>query len=141
MAQLLVAFVASVFAVLGAAHGLLTLRDLTRPRTFTPTDESVRFAMQSAKLALNPRANLWRARLGFNLSHSLGLVVFGAGLFAVAVWHFDAFASSRVLQGVTLAVSATYFTLSLKFWFWGPAVGSGVSLSCFLVALAILKVG
>ena len=85
-----------------------------------------------------PRANLWRAWLGFNLSHSLGLVVFGAGLFAVAVWHFDAFTSSRLLQGISLGVAATYLILSLKFWFWGPAVGSGVSLSCFLLALALL---
>ncbi len=138
MAQVLVVLGASVFAVLGAAHGLLTLRDLAHPRAFTPTDESVRFAMQGAKLALNPRANLWKAWLGFNLSHSLGLLVFGAGLLAVAVWHFDAFASSRVLQGVSLAVAATYLTLSLRFWFWGPAVGSGVSLTCFLVAIAIL---
>ena len=138
MAQVLVVLGASVFAVLGAAHGLLTLRDLTRPVAFTPADETVRFAMQGAKLALNPRANLWKAWLGFNLSHSLGLLVLGAGLLAVAVWHFDAFAGSRVLQGVSLAIAATYLTLSLRFWFWGPAVGSGVGLTCLLVAIAVL---
>ena len=138
MAQILVVLGASVFTVLGAAHGLLTLRDLAQPRAFTPTDESVRFAMQAAKLALNPRLNVWKAWLGFNLSHSLGLLVFGGGLLAVAVWHFDAFASSRVLQGVSLGVAATYLTLSLRFWFWGPALGSGVSVTCFLVAIAIL---
>ena len=79
MSQVLLAVGGGIFLILGSLHGLLTLRDLANPRAFTPTDARVREAMQGARLSLNPRANLWEAWLGFNLSHSLGLVVFGGG--------------------------------------------------------------
>lgn len=69
----------AIFVVLGGLHGVLTLCDVSNPRAFTPTDAAVRYAMEGARLALNPRANLWQAWLGFNLSHSVGVILFGGG--------------------------------------------------------------
>jgi hypothetical protein len=136
MSQVLLAVGGGIFLILGSLHGLLTLRDLAKPRAFTPTDGRVREAMQDARLSLNPRANVWKAWLGFNLSHSLGLVVFGGGIVAVAVLHFELFSSSGIVQVAAVSVAAAYLALSLAFWFWGPAVGSAVSLLCFLGAIA-----
>jgi hypothetical protein len=135
MAQILLSVGASIFLVLGTLHGLLLLRDLVRPRAFTPTDESVRLAMQRASIALSPRANLWQAWLGFNLSHSLGAVLFGGGLLCLAWAHFAVFTQSIALQCVSVVVAAIYLVLSIRFWFWGPALGSGVALACILGAL------
>jgi hypothetical protein len=80
---------------------------------------------------VNPRANLWKAWLGINLSHSLGVVVFGGGIVAVAVLHFEIFPSSAIVQVAAVSVAAAYLALSLAFWFWGPIPGSTVSLLCF----------
>jgi len=77
MAQILLAIGGSIFLVLATLHGVLALRDVANPRAFTPTDDAVRVAMQGTRLAFNPRANLWQAWLGFNLSHSLGVALFG----------------------------------------------------------------
>ena len=85
----------------------------------------------------NPRANLWQAWLGFNLSHSLGIVLFGGGLLLLDWLHFPVFAASHLLQGVAVVVAATYLVLSLRFWFWGPALGSGLSLLCILAAVVL----
>jgi hypothetical protein len=137
MAQVLLAMGGAIFLVLGTLHGVLTLRDVATPRAFTPTDEAVRAAMQSARLAFNPRINLWQAWLGFNLSHSLGVVVFGGGLLFLAWRHFPVFAASHLLQGVAVVVAAVYLVLSFRFWFWGPAVGSGLSLLCILGAAVL----
>jgi hypothetical protein len=137
MAQILLAIGGTIFLALGVLHGTLTLRDVAQPRAFTPTDEAVRMAMQGARLALNPRANLWQAWLGFNLSHSLGLVVFGGGLLLLAWLRFPVFAASHLLQGVAVVVATIYLVLSLRFWFWGPALGSGLSLLCILAAVAL----
>ena len=132
MARTLLLMGAAIFLILGMGHGLLTLRDLVRPRAFTPTDDAVREAMQEAKLALSPRVNLWQAWLGFNLSHSLGAVLFGGGLFALGWWNFASFSESAGLQSVAVLVAAVYVVLSLRFWFWGPALGTGAALLLFL---------
>jgi hypothetical protein len=74
MAQLLISIAASIFLLMGAGHGALTLRDLKHPRAFTPQDPALRQAMQQSSIAFHPTINLWKAWLGFNLTHSLGLV-------------------------------------------------------------------
>jgi hypothetical protein len=135
MAQFLLAIGGTIFLVLGTVHGVLTLRDISQPRAFTPTDDALRIAMQGARLALNPRINLWQAWLGFNLSHSLGLVLFGGGLLLLAWRHFPAFAASPLVGAAAAIVAGTYLVLALRFWFWGPALGCGLSLLCILAAV------
>lgn len=137
MARVLLSIGGTIFLAIGTLHGLLALRDLATPRAFTPTDDSVRTAMQGARLAFNPRVNLWQAWLGFNLSHSLGVVLFGGALLLLAWLRFPVFAASHLLQGVSVVVAATYLVLSLRFWFWGPALGSGLSLLCILAAVVL----
>ena len=77
IAQILVVLGASILLILGVLHGVLTLQDLRDSRTFTPSDPALRSAMQESSIAVDPHTNLWKAWLGFNLSHSLGLVMFG----------------------------------------------------------------
>ena len=138
MAQVLLFTGALIFFVFGANHGILTLRDLSLPRTFTPTDESVRHAMQESRLALNPHTNVWDTWLGLHLSHSLGLVLFGGGLITIAWLHFPVFAQSPLMQVTALVVAAAYLILSVRFWFRVPAIGAGIGLACFLVSAFLL---
>ena len=137
MDQTLLIIGSSIYIALGLGHGVLTLLDLRAPRYFTPRDDEIRKLMQGVSIRLNRHVDLWKAWLGFNLSHSSGLVLFGAAVFAFAVMARDAYFSSVPLQVTTLAVSLMYVTLSLKFWFWGPAVGSSTATvlfgtACFL---------
>ena len=134
MAQILLTVAGAIFVVLGGLHGVLTLRDVSHPRAFTPTDAAVRHAMEGARLALNPRANIWQSWLGFNLSHSLGTVLFGGGLLFLAWHHLAVFNDNHLVQAVALVVTAAYFVISYRFWFWGPALGSGVAFVCVLGA-------
>ncbi len=138
MPEVLLAIGGGIFLVLGSLHGVLTLRDLSHPRAFTPTDSAVREAMQGARLALNPRANLWKAWLGFNLSHSLGVALFGGVVLVIAVFHIGFFTDNPIVQVAFVVIAAAYLVLSMFFWFWGPAVGSALSLLCFLGAIAML---
>lgn len=137
MAQILLTIGGTILLVLGTLHGVLTLRDVAKPRAFTPTDDAVRIAMQGARLRFSPRANLWQAWLGFNLSHSLGVALFGGAFLFLARFHFPIFAASPLLQGAAVVGAAAYLILSLRFWFWGPALGSGLSLACILAAVVL----
>ena len=134
MGQIFLAAGGLVILVMGTLHGVLTLRDVVTPRSFTPTDDAVRLAMQGARVAFDRRLNLWKAWLGFNLSHSLGVVLFG-GCLLFASAHFAAFATSYFLQAVCIGFAAAYFVVSLRFWFRGPVIGSGFSLICILAAV------
>jgi len=130
---------ALIFCILGAYHGVLTLRDLSAPRAFTPTDENVRRAMQESRLALSQSINLWDAWLGFNLSHSLGLLLFGGGLITIACLHFPIFVRNPSIQVAAVVVAAVYFVLSARFWFWVPAFATGICLAYFLAAFLMLR--
>jgi len=137
MIHLLIVIGAVPFLLFGAGHGALTLRDLKRPRAFTPTDPALREAMQQSSLRFHRDWNLWRAWLGFNLTHSLGLIVFGAAFLHVGIFEPHLFASSLLIQAVAVAVSAAYLVVSLQFFFSRPVIGSAIGLACFLAAAGL----
>ncbi len=127
----------SIFVLLGCAHGILTLRDLSRPRSFTPTEPSVRDAMASAPLALAPQTTVWRSWLGFNLSHSLGLLVFGA-VFAALAWRdFTWLQASLVFRLMPPVVALLYAVLAIRFWFWVPALAAAIGFASLLTAALV----
>src|SRR5262245_42042252 len=98
LAQILFVIAAAIFCFLGVTHVVLTIRDMYDPRSLTPTDDTVRQAMIGARLRLAPVTTIWRSWVGFNLSHSLGLLVY-AGIFGgLALSDFRLVASSIVLQ-------------------------------------------
>jgi len=73
----------SVFGVLGGLHAIYTLLDLRNPRRLVPADPSVAQAMANSALRLSGGGtDMWRAWIGFNFSHSLGLLLFAA----LAIW-------------------------------------------------------
>ena len=137
MVQLLIIVGSSIFVLLGIIHAVLTFQDIGNPRNFTPPDAELRAAMQQSAIAFHPKVNLWQAWLGFNFSHSLGLVMFGGAFLYVGIFHPLLFSQSRLLQGCSILVSAVYLVLSLKFWFSKPAIGIGISLVCFILAAVL----
>jgi hypothetical protein len=125
---------AALFGLLGVAHGVLTLRDARVPRAFTPTDDNLRRAMVEAPLRLAPQTTMWKAWRGFNLSHSLGLVIFGTFLGGLALRDFAMVAGNTWLRSSAVVVGLIYLVLALRFWFWVPAVVSAVGTLCFVVS-------
>jgi len=66
----------SVFSVLGVLHATYTLLDIRYPRRLVPVDPSVTQAMANSALRLSRgRTDMWRAWIGFNFSHSLGVLL------------------------------------------------------------------
>lgn len=137
MFQLFVIAGAGIFSLLGLIHAIYTFQDLSRPRHFTPRDAGLRAAMQQAAVALHPKINLWKAWLGFHFSHSLGLLMFGGAFLYVGIFHPEFFSQSLFVQGCSILVSAIYLALSLKFWFSKPAIYTGISMGCFILATVL----
>jgi hypothetical protein len=75
MSAILLILGGSVFGVLGGLHAIYTLLDLRNPRRLVPVDPSLIHAMANSALRLSHGGtDMWRAWIGFNFSHSLGVL-------------------------------------------------------------------
>jgi hypothetical protein len=135
-----------LFILGGALHAGLTLfDDLRRPTYFSPTRDEVREAMDGSALRFRglfaggdaERPTMWKAWLGFNTSHGLGMTVFGVLCLLLAIDNFDFVRETDWLIPLALAVSAAYLGLALRFWFYGPTLLFSITSICFAVALAL----
>jgi hypothetical protein len=122
----------AVFGVLGGLHAIYTLLDLRNPRRLVPADPSVAQAMAHSTLRLSRGAtDMWRAWVGFNFSHSLGLILFAA----LAIW-----AGARIktvptaIMPALILVGGVYLVLALLYWFRAPVTGVAIGTGCFITA-------
>src|SRR5215469_2807097 len=129
MTAILLILGGAVFGVLGGLHAVYTLLDLRNPRRLVPVDPSVADAMANSALRLSRGGtDMWRAWIGFNFSHSLGLLLL-AGL---AVW-----AGARIntlpvgIMPVLTLIGCVYLVLALRYWFRIPAIGAAIGTACF----------
>jgi hypothetical protein len=123
-----------IFVVLGLLHALYTFLDIRRPRRLVPDDPAVSAAMARSRVRLaRGGTTMWRAWVGFNFSHSLGAVLFGAlCIFAAAV------TGTVAVPGWTLllffAIGLIYLAIGVLYWFRIPIAGIAVATGCLLVA-------
>lgn len=126
-----------LFALLGLLHAVYTYLDIRRPRRLVPRDPAVSLAMASSPLRISgTETTMWKAWVGFNFSHSLGAIVFGALCCCVA-----AVLSSRAVPAWGLfllaLIALSYFGLSMLYWFRIPSIGTGIG-AALIVAAAVL---
>lgn len=121
-----------VFGVLGALHAIYTLLDLRNPRRLVPADPSVAQAMANSAVRLSGGGtDMWRAWIGFNFTHSIGVLLFAA----LAVW-----AGARInrlpagiMPALTL-IGCVYLVVALRYFFRSPAIGIAIGTGCFAAA-------
>jgi hypothetical protein len=130
---ILLIFGGTVFGALGALHVIYTVLDLRKPQRLVPVDPSVAQAMANSALRLSGgRTDMWRAWIGFNFSHGVGLLMLGA--FAIwAGYRFTTLPVNIIMPILTL-VGCIYLTLALLYWFRIPAIGVAIATGCFAVA-------
>lgn len=127
-AQLLVAASATIVGTLGALHLLYTFHgDKLHPR-----DPEVRRAMERTFPVLTRQTSFWRANVGFNASHGLGIVVFALVYGHLALAQPAVFGGSPFLSTLGLAVLLAYAALARRYFFSVPL--RGVLLACALYA-------
>jgi hypothetical protein len=133
---------AIAFVLVGAIHALATLVDTIRPTFFAPLERSALAALEGTGVrfrALFPGRSgappsMWTAWLGFNISHGLGLFAFGLLCLLIGAHDFELVEDTGAIRGLTIAVSAAYLAISIRFWFYVPAITIGIGTACFAVA-------
>ena len=128
---LLVLISATVVGLLGTAHLVLTYFG---PKLL-PRNPDVRTAMQQDHPVITTQTTMWRAWLGFNVSHSLGAMLFGLVYGYLAAAHPALLFQSVFLQAVGTTLLLVYTVLGRVYWFRTPFVGMTVATTGFVIAL------
>ena len=119
--------------LMGVIHVALVLWDVPRGHLFLPADERLRKAMKDTTLTLSRQLSLMRTYRGLNLSHGLGVTVFGLLAAYLALNHFGNL-EPGVLLGISVGYSLANLAVALRYWFGFPAVGYGAAATLFVAA-------
>jgi len=116
IAPFLVGASAAIVFVLGAIHLLYTFRGpLLRPR-----DRELQARMEAVSPVITRQTTMWKAWVGFNASHSIALMLFGAVYGYLALGHADLLFRSIFLLSLGLLVLLGYVFLAGRYFFRIP---------------------
>lgn len=135
-AGLLIAAGAGIVLALGCLHLVFTFHG---PKLW-PRDPAVRPAMDATPLVLTRETTVWRAWIGFNASHSLGAILFGAIYGYLALARREVLLGSPFLLGVGLSALAAYAVLARRYWFSVPFRGICLALALYLAGLVAARI-
>ena len=128
--RILIVLGASVIGLLGSIHLVYTFFTTK----FDSRDPAASAAMKATSPILTRRTTLWRAWIGFNASHALGLLLFAATYLVLAIGHMSVLRDSTALRWLSVIASVAYLALARRYWFLKPMVGIAIAGTCFLAA-------
>jgi hypothetical protein len=129
------------YLVLGTAHALATPLHPLQRRGLTPRDPRLVEVMTHAELRVTPRTDLWRAWVGFNFSHSLGVLILGAVVVLIGISPERFARDAGVFVPLAVVSAAGYLLLGVRYWFRVPIAGCAVSLALFLASWTLRALG
>jgi len=132
LAPSLVAVSAAILLLLGLMHLLYTFYG---PKLW-PRDQELQTRMQQVSPVITRETTMWKAWVGFNASHSYGLILFGAVYGYLALVHSDFLFQSVFLLSLGLTMLFGYVFLARNYFFRIPL--AGVLLATLLYALALI---
>jgi len=133
-AQILIVIGAIIIGILGFAHFIYVLTT----RKFHAFDKQVTVAMQNTSPIITKHTTMWHAWIGFNYSHSFGVIWIPLVYIPLAVNHMTTLQQSFWLTVLLPIMALVYTILAKRYWFSIPFFGSLVSLLCFSTAFYLL---
>ena len=128
----LIAGSAAIMLLLGLLHLLYTFYS---PQLL-PRDDALHTRMQEVSPVITRQTTMWKAWVGFNASHSYGLILFGTVYDYLALAHSDFLFQSVFLLSLGLLWLFGYVFLAKRYFFRMPL--RGVLLATFLYGLALI---
>ena len=137
MAQkILMVLSASIMFTLGVVHLFYTFYGAN----LTPRDPALQISMSRISPVITDETTLWRCWVGFNASHSTGLILFGLVFGFLALAHRQILFQSPFLLLVGLAVLVDFVVLSKMYFFSAPLRGVSISLACYVASIVLSRV-
>ena len=83
---------------------------------------------------------MWKGWIGFNISHSIGLIMFGLIFGYLAVCRWEMLRQSHFLAGLGLVVLVAYVLVARIYWFSSPLIGVSLATLCYVAGLVAILV-
>ena len=126
---------ASIIFTLGVVHLVYTFWG---PK-LTPREPALQISMSQIAPVITKETTMWRCWVGFNASHSMGLILFGLVFGFLALAHGQLLFQSPFLLVVGLAMLGGLVVLGKVYFFSVPLTGISISLACYVYSRLVLK--
>jgi len=134
-AKLLMVLSAGIIFTLGAVHLTYTFWG----PNLSPRDPTLQISMSQISPVITKETTMWRCWVGFNATHSMGLILFGLVFGFLALAHEQLLFRSPFLLVVGLAMLVGLVVLCKFYFFRAPLIGVGVSLACYVASIAFSR--
>jgi hypothetical protein len=123
ISRILISACAAITLFFGSVHLVYTFFT----DQLTPVDGQLETAMKHVAVRISRETTMWKTWVGFNVSHSMGLMLFGLIYGYLTLYRWDVLQKSYFLAGVGLVVLVSYVVLARVFWFSDPLIGVSVA--------------
>ncbi len=135
LAVIMMCLSSGIVLLLGCLHLIYTFFG----PMLTPRDPALLAQMQSVSPVISREMSMWSAWVGFNVSHSLCAILFGAVYGFLALAHAELLFASSFLLFLGIAVLGTLTVVAWCYWFSIPAAGVSLALIAFIAAIVASK--
>ena len=134
-ARILMVLSASIIFTLGVVHFIYTFCG----PNLTPRDPALEISMSRISPVITKETTMWRAWVGFNASHSMGLILFGLVFGYLALARGQLLFQSPFLLAVGLAMLVGLVVLCKVYFFSAPLMGVSISLAFYVASIALSR--
>jgi hypothetical protein len=134
-ARILMVLSASIVFKLGVVHFVYTFWG---PR-LTPRDPALQISMSQISPVITKETTMWRCWVGFNATHSMGLILFGLIFGFLALAHGQLLFHSPFLLVVGLTMLGGLAVLFKVYFFSAPFTGICISLACYVASIVLSR--
>ena len=127
--RILIGSSAVILLYLGSVHLAYTLLS----HQFSPADRQLETSMKQVAPRISSEMTMWKAWVGFNLSHSMGLLLFGLIYGYMVVYRWEVLRTSYFLAGTGLLMLVGYVVLARIFWFTTPLIAVSAATLLYVV--------
>ena len=131
ISRILISACAAIILFFGSVHLAYTFFT----DKLTAVDGQLETAMKHVAMRITSETTMWKAWVGFNVSHSMGLMLFGLIYGYLTLYRWDVLQKSYFLAGLGLVVLVSYVVLARVFWFSGPLIGVSVATLLYVAGL------
>lgn len=102
-----------------------------------PRHDDLLERMKATSPVISRQTSVWKAWVGFNASHSLGAILFGAIFGHLGLWQPLLLFHSPFLGLTGLIVLVAYLAMAKMYWFNRPLQGISMALVCYVAGFLL----
>jgi hypothetical protein len=106
----------------------------------TPRDPALAISMSQTSPVITKETTMWRCWIGFNATHSMGLILFGLVFGFLALAHGELLFRSPFLLVLGFGMLGAYVVVCKVYLFSSPFTLISTSLACYVTSIVLSRV-